>query len=495
MKIYTLFLGKGKWGIGWPYVGYDEEELCGSIIRRLKEKFPHIEFTGSKVVSRYDAKELWEIKRGIKDTDGVFLCIVGNYGTNPLIDNIGVESIEVGKPTVLASYMYGGDWGFIRIYERVRGRKLSVLPVSSSDLEDFEKAIGIMERLHEMREKRIMIFTFDEAEVVRNKEDRRRLLTDLLGTDIEKVGEEAKEWLTGILSDDKVSVDVHGVDQAVQWRRNVDKYKENLRRIFGLEMVRCEPSDLCRYYENASPEEAERIADEWVRNAERVNASRQTIVNAARLYLALKKLIEDTGCDAVGIECCPVLMSGKIPAFPCMAFSKLNDEGTTAACESDVDSAVTLLLGRYVVGRPGMMGNYCLDVPHNRATYLHCMSPTKLHGYDKPPLEYYITKHGEAHFLGASPVVRFPSGEDVTTVKVSVLHGKICIRYGRSLGLVEDEKACRDKLLVETNAAGILEKHDQNVFGWHKVSFLGDLRQEFKAAARLLGLEVVEEHV
>ena len=495
MKIYALFIGKGRWGIGWPYIGYNEKELCRSIIRRLKEKFPHIEFTGGKVVSRYDPKELWEIKRGIKDADGVFLCIVGNYGTNPLIDKIGVESIEIGKPTILASYMYGGDWGFIRIYERVRGRKLHVLPVASSDFNDVEKAIGIMERLHRMRGKKILIFTFDEAEVIRNEEDKRRILTDLLGADGEKISKETREGLMKILSDDKFRVDVHGVDQAIQWRRNEDKYRENLRRIFGLEMVRYDPEEIYKYYENVSPEEAEKVADEWIRNADRVDASRQAIVNAARLYLALKKLIEDAGCDAVGIECCPVLASGKMPAFPCMAFSKLNDEGITAACEADMDSAVTLLLGRYIAGRPGMMGNYCLDVPHNRVTYLHCTSPTKLYGYDKPPLKHYITKHGEAHFVGASPVVKFPSGEDVTTVKVSVLHGKICIRYGKTLGLVEDEKACRDKLLVETNAAKILEKHDQNVFGWHKVSFLGDLRQEFKAAARLLGLEVVEEDV
>ena len=490
MKVYTLFIGKGKWGIGWPYIGFDEEGLCRSIIRRLKEKFPQIEFTGGKIVSRYDLKELWEIKKGIREADGLFLCIVGNYGTNPLIDDMGIKAIEIGKPTILASYMYGGNWGFTRIYERVRGKKLRVLPISSSDFKDVEKAIGLMERLHRMRGKKIIVFTFDEAEVTKSEEDKRRIMEML---DAEGLSKEVKEGFIKILSGDKVQVDVHGVDQAIQWRRNEDKYRENLRRIFGLEMTRRDPEELYRYYENASLEEAEKIADEWIRNAERVDASRQAIVSAARLYLALKKLVEDTGCDAVGIECCPVMVSGKLPIFPCLAFSKLNDEGITAVCEADMDSCVTLLLGRYIADRPGMMGNYCLDVPRNRAIYLHCTSPTKLYGYDKPPLKYYITRHGEAHFLGASPVVRFPSGEDITTVKVSVLHGKICIRHGKSLGLVEDEKACRDKLLVETNAAKIMEKHDQNIFGWHKVSFFGDLREEFKAAARLLGLDVVEE--
>jgi hypothetical protein len=72
---------------------------------------------------------------------------------------------------------------------------------------------------------------------------------------------------------------------------------------------------------------------------------------------------------------------------------------------------------------------------------------------------------------------------------------KMLTRHGKSIGLVKDDKACRNKLLVDTNARKILEKHDHDVFGWHTVSFLGDLREDFKSAARLLGLEVIEEDV
>ena len=495
MRIYTLFIGKGRWGIGWPYIGFDEEGLVRSILKRLRKAFPNIEFMGGRIVLKYDLRELWKIKRDIGRADGLLLCIVGNYGTNPLIDKMGIEALKVGKPAILASYMYGGDWGFIRIYESIRGRDLPVLPVSSSDFRDVEKALEIMEKLHKIRGKKILAFTFDRPEVFRSERDRERILTDLIGDVIEKIDEEAREWLLKTASEDTVQIDVHGIDQAIQWKRNEEKYRENLKHIFGLEMVRRDPEELCEYYENISYEEARKVAKDWINSAEKVTASHQAIVSSARLYLALKRLVEDTGCEAIGIECCPVMLSGKMPAFPCIAFSKLNDEGIVAFCEADVDSAVTLILGKYLTGRPGVMGNYCLDIPHNRVIYLHCTSPTRLYGYDKPPLRHYITTHGEAHFLGASPVIRFPVGEDVTTVKISVLHGMMCIRYGKSLGLIEDERACRDKLLVETNAAKMLEKHDNMIFGWHKVSFLGDFREEFKAAARLLGLKVVEDYV
>ncbi|MEM2739730.1 MAG: hypothetical protein QXQ29_02905 [Candidatus Bathyarchaeia archaeon] len=491
MKIYTLFLGKGRWGPGWPYIGYDEGGLCKSILKTLRERFPSIEFTGGRVTWKYSREESWEVKKGVREADGLLIYIVGNYGTNPMIDSIGVEAIEIGKPTILASFMYGGDWGFIRIYERVRGRGFPVLPVSSLNFKDVERAVEVMKRLYDMRGRRILVITFDEAEVSRSEEDKRRLLRMM---EAEELTMEVKDVLAKYyVSADSFTVDVHGVDQAVQWRRNEDLYRSNLENVFGLELVRIEPDELLDYWEAISLKDAEKIADEWVREAEEIRTPRYPIVCAARLYLALKKLLGDRGCNAIGIECFPVLLSGKMPTLPCMAFSKLNDEGIVAVCEADMDSAATLLLGRYLADRPGMIGNYCLDLAGNRVIYLHCTSPTRLYGYREPPLSYCIDRHGEAHFIGASPIVRFPQDEPVTTVKVSVLHRSICIRYGRSLGLLEDEKACRDKLVVEDDASRILEGHDQSVFGWHKVSFLGDLRWEFEAAARLLALKIVRD--
>ncbi|MEM1558643.1 MAG: hypothetical protein QXH79_00045 [Candidatus Bathyarchaeia archaeon] len=493
MKVYVLFLGKGRWGPGWPYIGYDEGGLCKSIVERLRVRFPDVEFTGGRVIWRYSREDSWEIKKGVRESDGLLLYVVGNYGTNPTIDDIGVEAIEIGKPTILASFMYGGDWGFIRIYERVRGRGLPVLPVSSPNFEDVERALEVMKRLYDMRGRRILVVTFDEAEVSRSEEDRRRMVGML---EAEGLPVEVRDMLIKYyIFPDSFAVDVHGVDQALQWRRNEDLYRSNLKDIFGLELVRIDPGELLDYWEAVSVEEAEGVADGWIREAEENRVARYPIVCAARLYLALKNLLRDRECDAIGIECFPVLLSGKMPILPCMAFSKLNDEGIVAVCEADMDSAVTLLLGMYLADRPGMVGNYCLDLAGNRVIYLHCTSPTRLYGCREPPLSYCIDRHGEAHFIGASPIVRFPKGEPVTTVKVSVLHRSICIRYGRSLGLIEDEKACRDKLVVEDDAGRILEKHDQSIFGWHKVSFIGDLRWEFEAAARLLALKIVRDDV
>jgi len=86
-----------------------------------------------------------------------------------------------------------------------------------------------------------------------------------------------------------------------------------------------------------------------------------------------------------------------------------------------------------------------------------------------------------------------PPGEIVTTVKISVLDKKIAIHQGRSIGNIDDDRACRTKLVVEADAKKILEKWDHATFGWHRVSVYGDFREDFCNMATLLGLEVVEE--
>jgi hypothetical protein len=116
-----------------------------------------------------------------------------------------------------------------------------------------------------------------------------------------------------------------------------------------------------------------------------------------------------------------------------------------------------------------------------------------MYGKDKEALPYEIDRHGELHGMGAVPLVEFPHGEMLTTIKISILKKKIAVRTGKIIGTIRDEKACRVKILVETNAKKILEKYDWDTFGLHRVSFLGDHRDEIISAAKLLGLTVVEE--
>ena len=124
---------------------------------------------------------------------------------------------------------------------------------------------------------------------------------------------------------------------------------------------------------------------------------------------------------------------------------------------------------------------------------MHCLAPNKLYGKDGPKSNYEIVYHGETHYLGASPCIKFPIGELVTTIKISVLEKKIAIRKGRILSNIVDKKGCVSKMLVESNVKKIMDNYDWETFGWHRVTFIGDWKKNFIYGAKLLGLKIIEE--
>ena len=488
MKIHTLFISKEGWQVGWPYLGFDNEQVRSSVLGRLRERFPEIEFTGGEVLTDYEPTEMERIRREIGEADGLLLYIVGHYGypeVGPL-----EALLQLGKPSILANHLYGGNFIFIQLCERIRGKSLRVLPVSSPDLGDLEWAVGVMQGLLRLKGKRVLVYAPDEIEISAEG------LAELTAPDLAGMPEEQRASvmaMMGNIASIGHYLDITGADQAHQWRRDEERYRRNMGEVFGLKLLRRDPKELAESYRKADEGEAEEIAERWLKAAKGAKCSRQAVVNEARLYLGIKELVEETGADSMTLDCGTLLIMGCLPALPCLGLFQLLNDGFMAGEEADLDSHISTLLGYHLFGRPGYISNHTLDLTNNRVTYLHCMAPARLHGPEKPPAEYEIVHHGEAHFVGAVPRVEFPIGEDLTTIKVSLLEKKLALRHGKIVGQVVDEKACVNKVLVEDDADKILENYDWMAFGWHRVSFVGDWRREFKAAARLAGLELVEE--
>ncbi len=368
---------------------------------------------------------------------------------------------------------------------------MPVIPISSQNIEDFGKPIENMINILTIKGKKVLVYATDSKKI--NWEgvlglvnpERSRILKDHPEF-IEQIGKMREEEYEFYL-------DLVGKDQAHQWRKDEDKYRENLREIFGVEMIRENPEDIKKYYDEIIEDQAAKIAEKWIKNAKEIEPTEKTILNSAKLFLAFKQILKDKKYDFVAPDCGTLLISGIFPAYPCMAFFELSNEGLYGICESDMDSAISYIFGLYLTGRPGYVSNHTLDLVNNQVTYMHCLAPNKLYGVDGPSAEYDIVYHGETGILGASPRVKFPIGEIATTIKISVFEKKIAIRQGKIIDNVVDKKGCVSKMLVESDVKAILENYDWETFGWHRCTFIGNWKEEFMIAAKLLGLEIVEE--
>ena len=65
--------------------------------------------------------------------------------------------------------------------------------------------------------------------------------------------------------------------------------------------------------------------------------------NVAALKVAMKRLTEKYGCNAVAIQCWNALQN-EIGIMPCAANSLLNEEGIPVVCETDIHGAITAVM-------------------------------------------------------------------------------------------------------------------------------------------------------
>jgi L-fucose isomerase-like protein len=102
-----------------------------------------------------------------------------------------------------------------------------------------------------------------------------------------------------------------------------------------------------------------------------------TLLGAASLYRALKDLASEHRLDALTIRCFDVL--GELCNTGCLAVSRLNDEGLTAACEGDLPSLLTMMVLGGVSGQPCFMANPSdVAVEEGLITFAHCTIPLRL---------------------------------------------------------------------------------------------------------------------
>jgi hypothetical protein len=133
------------------------------------------------------------------------------------------------------------------------------------------------------------------------------------------------------------------------------------------------------------------------------------------LYVLLRSLVEKEGLAAISIDCLSFSFSGKPPLpLPCLAFTRLRDEGITAPCEADVCALLTSVVLQEISRKPAYQCNVAeVNMPKSIAVLRHCVAPVRLMGRNAPPLAYNLRDyHGMGK--GATVEVEFPMGIDVT---------------------------------------------------------------------------------
>jgi hypothetical protein len=251
-------------------------------------------------------------------------------------------------------------------------------------------------------------------------------------------------------------------------------------------------------YKEVDAKDAIREMERWKREAVKViGVPDEALVDACRLYVLLRSIVEEEELSAVSIDCLGFTLSpNPVLPYPCLAFARLRDKGVTAACEADVCGMLSSMFLEEISRKPSFLCNLMSVEPlDSKIIVSHCVAPLKLNGRDNPQMRYKLhSYHGFGK--GAVPEVEFPIHGQILTGGFSKDLKSFSLWPGRIVNQIMDtEHAPSRSGPVSTACANTMdvkikdtERFLQNIPGLHQVMVFGDYTRAIEDA--LLGMNV-----
>ena len=194
----------------------------------------------------------------------------------------------------------------------------------------------------------------------------------------------------------------------------------------GVQVVERSIADLRARWEGADAAEAEGVAQGWLEGAAAVDDSaRRDIVQCAKLYLAMDALIEETGANAMTVNCraWDLVSCEEFGAFysPCMGLTHLRWRGIPAACEGDICALMSMCALDYVTGAPAFLGNIGQVVAERNSVRIggHAACTVDMEGAGTPLQGYRLRDY--AGRGGVASYLPIEAGRPVT-IALSLIH-------------------------------------------------------------------------
>jgi hypothetical protein len=434
LKVAKIYMGLPRPHWPKPSLNLQEEvSLYESKFNQMKDELADVDFVVNILASK--PEDVLKQAEKIKEADGI-LAIHLTIWISPILEAI----LSLKKPTVLFAAPYSGhEWTYYgELMKQEKGALFDCF--LTSDPDELARAIRPFRAIHHLQEAKILNLT----------------------------------------------------------TASFEEYAARVKEKFGTEIRRLNLKRVQRAYESIKLEEASREAELWYNGAERViEPTKEDVLKSARLALALEKIMEEDEATTIAIDCYGTMWDKtiKLPAYPCLGFSRLNSRGLAGICESDLRAAITYLILQGLSGRPGFISDPTIDEGKNYIILAHCLGTVFMDGPNRPGHPYKLRTVMERE-EGVVPQVKMRIGQKVTqAIMVGIeqmlyFTGDIVDTPVR----LEDDRGCRTKIAVKVD--GSLEQLWQNWSGGlHRVTCYGDLSRELKTFARFKKIQLLPEAV
>jgi hypothetical protein len=202
--------------------------------------------------------------------------------------------------------------------------------------------------------------------------------------------------------------------------------------------------DVQNLWRNESPE-ANAIAQRWIHNAKKMmNTIESEVVRSAKVYLAMKILMEKYGAAAMAFHIRSLIENPRREDYvtPALATSEFQLHNIVAKCQSHLNILLSEMLLQYAYGRPSMLGDYSVDTYNNTSIVQHCEGPWNAWG-DERRVPYFLVDHRERPVRGRSVTggsaaswILYPGDEPVTMWQIDVMSKEVLVHTGTTVPML-----------------------------------------------------------
>lgn len=451
----------------WPNVGFDFAPFIENTNATLRNQFPH-EFLSSLATGQEDAEKIIAVDAKEK-IDGYIVFQMNCW------NQVVQTAAKSGKPVLYVDFQFGGSGGFL-VYTSafLRDNTPNVGFVASSRTQDLLAAVSCFD---------VISKGGIAAEFTAATRTARLNTTPKPGNMVCK-----PDKLKAISAEE---CQRKNIESKILVAR--DQNSGTAEAIMGIPVEYITFAEVNKAWETANPYEAQRIVECWQNNASGIiDVPDETLQTSAAMYLGMKSVLKQHNANAITVNCLGGFYGGHIQAYPCLGFHELLNDGLIGACEADVRSTATMVTFTNMTGRPGYISDPVIDTSKRQIIYAHCVASNKVFGPDGPVNPFTIMTHSEDR-QGASVRSILPVDYMTTTLELDASKKEILFHQAKAVGNDPDDRACRTKICGEP--VGDIEKlfGQWAAWGWHRVTFYGDLKEPVYALADSTGWKVVEE--
>jgi hypothetical protein len=468
-RVGLVFLSKE--GASWPHPKYETAGRQQEVLSALRKGCPNIDFVPTVVAEPADVQKAIALKDQV---DGYLIYVVTlMWRLQPAITQIG----RLGKPVLLADETLGGSGVFLCGYGDLLRQKIPAAAVASTRLADL---VAVARQFDQARKPGVTPASFAQR------------CRGVYRSTFPATGE------MKCLDD---PVPLSGIGECLKRFKQsrfliVTQARSGREQDFlGAKGIYVGFDEFKTYCGRTDRDEAAEWAQRWTKQAEKVvEPSPGPIEKAGAVYLATRQLLKKHGTDSVTMNCLGGFAMGLLPAYPCLGFMQILDDGGQGVCQAMPDDSLSMLMARILTGRPGYVSNPVLDTSRNRVIYSHCVATTRPFGPQGSTNPFRIRTLHDRDPRSVCNESLLPAGYMTTSFRVSCAEKKMIVHQAKAIGNLEADRGCRTQLVAEVRGdIGRLFDRWGGTFDWHRVTVYGDVKEPLVEFAKALGLAIIEE--